>query len=56
MGTARLVAIDYVVLAAYFLVIFAIGYYFARKERTSADNYLASRDVAWWADGASLYS
>lgn len=56
MGTARLVAIDYVVLAAYFLVIFAIGYYFARKERTSADYFLASRDVAWWAVGASLFS
>jgi len=55
-GTARLVAIDYVVLAGYFIVIFAIGYYFARKERTSADYFLASRDVAWWAIGASLFS
>jgi SSS family solute:Na+ symporter len=54
--TARLIAIDYLVLALYFLVIFSIGYYFARKERTSTDYFLASRDVAWWAIGASLFS
>jgi SSS family solute:Na+ symporter len=55
-GTARLVTIDYLVLALYFIVIFAIGYYFARKERTTTDYFLASRDVAWWAIGASLFS
>jgi SSS family solute:Na+ symporter len=55
-GTARLAAVDYVVLILYFLVIFGIGYYFARRERTTADYFLASRDVAWWAIGASLFS
>src|SRR5882762_5280689 len=55
-GTARLVAIDYVVLALYFLVVFAIGWYHTRRERTTADYFLASRDVAWWAIGASLFS
>jgi solute:Na+ symporter, SSS family len=55
-NTARLVTIDYLVLALYFTVIFAIGYYFARKERTTTDYFLASRDVAWWAIGASLFS
>ena len=55
-GTARLIAIDYVVLALYFVVIFAIGWYFSRKERTTTDYFLASRDVAWWAIGASLFS
>ncbi len=54
--TARLITIDYLVLVLYFLVIFGIGYYFARKERTSTDYFLASRDVAWWAIGASLFS
>jgi SSS family solute:Na+ symporter len=37
-------------------VIFAIGWYFSRKERTTTDYFLASRDVAWWAVGASLFS
>lgn len=54
--TARLGAIDYVVLALYFAVIFAIGWYHSRKERTTANYFLASRDVAWWAIGASLFS
>jgi SSS family solute:Na+ symporter len=55
-GTAQLVAIDYLVLVLYFTVIFAIGWYFARKERTSADYFLAGRHIAWWAIGASLFS
>ena len=54
--TARLIAIDYVVLALYFAVIFAIGWYHSRKERTTTDYFLAGRDVAWWAIGASLFS
>lgn len=53
---ARLVAVDYVVLALYFAVIFAIGWYFSRRERNTADYFLAGRDVAWWAIGASLFS
>ncbi|MFN0112077.1 MAG: sodium:solute symporter [Blastocatellia bacterium] len=52
----QLLTIDYVVLALYFAVIFAIGWYHSRKERTTADYFLASRDVAWWAIGASLFS
>src|SRR5262245_60537792 len=52
----RLGTIDYAVLALYFLVIFAIGWYFSRKERTTTDYFLASRNVAWWAIGASLFS
>ncbi|HWQ33747.1 MAG TPA: sodium transporter, partial [Blastocatellia bacterium] len=55
-GTAQLVTIDYLVLALYFIAIFAIGWYYARKERTSADYFLAGRHVAWWAIGASLFS
>ncbi len=55
-GTTRLVTIDYIVLALYFAVIFAIGWYHSRKERTTTDYFLASRDVAWWAIGASLFS
>lgn len=54
--SAQLVPIDYVVLALYFLVIFVIGWYFSRRERTTTDYFLASRDVAWWAIGASLFS
>ena len=47
--------IDIAIIAVYFVVIFAIGFYFARKERTSTDYFLASRDVGWFAIGASLF-
>jgi SSS family solute:Na+ symporter len=53
---AQLLWIDYAVLIAYFLIIFGIGYYYARQERTSTEYFLAGRDVAWWAIGASLFS
>jgi SSS family solute:Na+ symporter len=55
-GVAQLATVDYVVLALYFAVIFAIGWYFSRRERNTADYFLAGRDVAWWAIGASLFS
>src|SRR6185369_5814501 len=50
-----LTGIDIAIIAVYFAVIFAIGFYFARKERTSTDYFLASRDVGWFAIGASLF-
>lgn len=55
-ATAKLVAVDFAVIALYFVVIFAIGFYFSRRERTTKDYFLASRDVMWWAIGASLFS
>jgi len=40
-----LTGIDIAIIVVYFIVIFAIGFYFARKERTSTDYFLASRSV-----------
>src|ERR1700747_697095 len=50
-----LTGIDIAIIAVYFAVIFAIGLYFARRGRTSTDYFLASRDVGWFAIGASLF-
>ena len=47
--------VDLAIIAVYFLIVFAIGFYFARKERTSTDYFLASRNVGWFAIGASLF-
>ena len=47
--------IDLLIIAGYFAVVFGIGFYFARKERTSTDYFLASRNVGWFAIGASLF-
>jgi solute:Na+ symporter, SSS family len=46
---------DLVIIGLYFCVVFAIGFYFSRKERTSADYFLAGRNVGWFAIGASLF-
>ena len=48
-------AVDIGIIALYFIVVFAIGFYFARRGRTSEDYFLASRDVGWFAIGASLF-
>src|ERR1700704_4338751 len=50
-----LAGIDIAIIAIYFAVIFGIGFYFARRGRTSTDYFLASRDVGWFAIGASLF-
>jgi SSS family solute:Na+ symporter len=47
--------VDLAIIAAYFVVVFGIGFYFSLKERTSEDYFLASRDVGWFAIGASLF-
>jgi SSS family solute:Na+ symporter len=50
-----LTSIDLTIIGIYFAVVFGIGFYFARKERTSTDYFLASRSVGWFAIGASLF-
>ena len=50
-----LAGLDIAVIAVYFLIIFGIGYYFARKEKSTTDYFLASRNVGWFAIGASLF-
>jgi solute:Na+ symporter, SSS family len=52
---ATLSRIDIGIVLAYFLLIFCIGFYFARRGRTATDYFLASRDVGWFAIGASLF-
>ncbi len=47
--------LDLAIIAVYFVIVFSIGFYFARKERTSEDYFLASRNVGWFAIGASLF-
>jgi SSS family solute:Na+ symporter len=46
---------DIAIIAVYFVIIFAIGFYFSRQERNSTEYFLAGRDVGWFAIGASLF-
>jgi SSS family solute:Na+ symporter len=55
-AAANLVALDIAIIVAYFAAVFGIGLYFIRKGRTTEDYFLAGRDAAWWAIGASLFS
>jgi solute:Na+ symporter, SSS family len=50
-----LAPIDIAIIAVYFVIVFGIGFYFSRKERTSEDYFLASRDIGWFFVGASLF-
>ena len=47
--------LDVGIILVYLAIVFCIGLYFARKERTSEDYFLASRNVGWFAIGASLF-
>src|SRR5438309_4174716 len=54
---SNLHAFDIVVISGYFLILLGIGYWAARREKNvSADYFLASRDVGWFAVGASLFA
>jgi solute:Na+ symporter, SSS family len=50
-----LASIDLVIIGIYFLIVFGIGFYFSKKERTSEDYFLAGRNIGWFAIGASLF-
>jgi SSS family solute:Na+ symporter len=46
---------DIVIIGFYFALVFGIGMYFARRERSSEEYFLAGRDVSWFFIGASLF-
>ncbi|MEO8563820.1 MAG: sodium:solute symporter family protein [bacterium] len=51
----RLTAIDWAIVAAYFLISTSIGFYFTKRGGESLTEYfLSGRDVPWWLAGASM--
>ena len=48
-------AVNYAVLAAYLVVLVWMGFYFAKRERSTDDFFLAGRRIPWWAAGLSIY-
>lgn len=48
--------VDLLIVILYFFTVMLIGLYFTRREKTSTHYFLAGRDVAWWAIGASLFA
>lgn len=47
---------DWITITVYFLAVFAVGFYFARKKRTSRDYFLAGNKIGWFAVGASIFA
>ena len=47
--------LDYACLGAYLAMLIAMGVYFSRREKTTADYFLAGRRIPWWAAGISLF-
>jgi solute:Na+ symporter, SSS family len=50
-----LAPIDLLIVGIYFIIVFAIGFPFSRRERTSEGYFLAGRNIGWFAIGASLF-
>lgn len=55
----RLAWLDWLVIAAYFALVFFIAWLYTRRERvreSSGQYFLAGRDVGWFVVGASLFA
>jgi len=48
--------LDLALIAAYFLVVFAIGFYVARRTHSGEDLFLAGRRLGWMPIGLSLFA
>ncbi len=51
-----MVLIDWLIIAGYFMVLVGIVWWSSKRISTSADYFLAGRDVGWFAVGASLFA
>jgi len=55
--SVEIIAVDYVLIAAYFLGLLAIGlYYMFTKKDTPASYFLADRDANWFQIGSAYYA
>ncbi len=48
--------LDWSIIAVYFVIVFGIGFYHSRKERSASEYFLAGNNVGWFAVGASLFA
>lgn len=47
--------VNYLVLGLYLMMLVGMGFYFARREKTTQDYFLAGKRIPWWAAGISLF-
>lgn len=55
-GRGSFGALDLGVLAAYLLLLVAVGFWFSRRERGADDFFLAGKRIPGWAAGLSIYA
>ncbi|MGA1531106.1 MAG: sodium:solute symporter family transporter, partial [Kiritimatiellia bacterium] len=55
-NTKPMKGIDYAVIAVYFLIVAAIGAWFARKQNSAEEFALGNRKVKWWAAAISMFA
>jgi SSS family solute:Na+ symporter len=48
--------LDNLIIITYFLIVFGIGIYHSRRQRTTSEYFLAGHSIGWFAVGASLFS
>ena len=53
---STLSSLDWAIIALYFFAIAFIVWRASRKQETSADYFLAGRNIGWFAVGASLFA
>ncbi len=56
MENTEIHVIDYLIIAAYFIVVLTIGFWVARKIETGDDLFLAGRSLRWPVIGGSLFA
>lgn len=48
-------SLDYAVLFIYFAALVGMGIYFSKREKSTADFFIAGRRIPWWAAGLSIF-
>ena len=56
MPAFELTTIDLVMVVLYVIFVVWLGFYFARRTKTTDDYFLAGRSLAWWLIGFSLFA
>lgn len=54
--TSGLSGLDYAVIATYFVVLLAIGYFFSRRQNDTQEFFVAGRNTRSWAAGVSIFA
>ncbi len=47
---------DTYIIAAYFVAVFAVGFYHSRNKNTTTEYFLAGKHIGWFAVGATLFA